>query len=506
MQSTIHTLCTLPAVEIARLIRSREVSPVEVIETHIARIAQVNPRINAVVADTFASAREQAKQAESVLTSTKDPQRLPRFFGVPCTIKELLGVKDMPWTAGVVARRDVRAPEDAPQVARLKAAGGIVLGLTNVSEAGLWLESDNKLYGRTRNPWDTRRMAGGSSGGEAAIIAAGGSPMGLGADIGGSIRNPCFFNGICGHKPTGGLLPSTGHWPPADGLRGRYCVTGPMARTVEDLTAMMEVLSIRRDPHRDAGSGPFSPLEIDPRDVTVYHFDGTGLARVDSDMRGALQRTAAALQDAGFRVEPWKPAGLIRSAEIWGAKLAVTGDPSVREFLGNGEPIPLAREWAKWPLRRSKHAFISLAMATLEGVTKLTPRRTEALLEMADGIQAEIEAKLHQNAVLMFPPYPRSAPRHRAPLLNPLAFSFCGIVNVLEFPSTAVPTGFDRRAMPLGVQLVGSRFQDPLTLAVARYVEDAWGGWRPAPVLTKGRAAIYSGHHHGWPNCQTELK
>ncbi len=478
----MHELCTLPATELARMIRSREVAVVDVLEAHIARIQVVNPHINAVVIDTFTEARRQAREADRQL-ETADPESLPPFFGVPFTVKELIAVEGMPWTAGVVARKDVVADEDAPQVKRLKAAGGIVLGTTNVSECGLWLESDNKVYGLTRNAWDPNRIAGGSTGGEAAIIAAGGSPMGLGADIGGSIRNPCFFNGIVGHKPSGGLLPAAGHWPPAPGQRARYCVTGPMGRTIEDLTQMMEVLSTDEDPYRDADRPRFQRREIDPADIRVFHFLGTGLARVSRDVKRAVGETASALESAGFQVEAWKPPNVHRAAEIWGAKLAVTGDPTVSEFLGNGESIPMLAEWAKWPLRRSNHTFISLFMAAGEALTHASDAQASQLIEIADEMRAEIEEKLGDNGVLMFPVYPRSAPRHHFPLLLPLAFSFCGLVNVLELPGTAVPTGFDRRAMPIGVQIVGPRFGDPLTLAVAKYVEAVWGGWRPAPVV-----------------------
>jgi len=478
----MHELCTLPATELAAKIRRREVTASAVLEAHIARTERVNPHINAVVVDTFADARREAHEADRTL-ETADPQSLPPFFGVPFTVKELIAVRGLPWTAGVVARAAVVAEEDAPQVQRLRAAGGIVMGTTNVSECGLWLESSNKIYGRTRNPWDLRRMAGGSTGGEAAIIAAGGSPMGLGADIGGSIRNPCFFNGICGHKPSGGLLPAAGHWPPAPGQRARYCVTGPMGRTIDDLVAMMEVLSIEDDPFRDPDQARFRRRHIAPEKIRVLYFEGTGLARVSRGMKRALSETAQALEYAGFQVQAWAPSMLHRSAEIWGAKLAVTGDPSVSEFLGNGVPISLLGEWARWPLRRSRHSLISLVMASGEALTHASEAQAHRLIGIADEIRAEIEDALGDDGVLMFPVYPRSAPRHHFPLLSPLAFSFCGIVNVLELPGTAVPTGFDRRAMPLGVQIVGPRFGDPLTLAVAKHVEAAWGGWRPAPVV-----------------------
>ena len=218
----------LPAVELARLLRAREVRASELLEMHIRRILEVNDVINAVVAEDFDGARQCAAAADARLDAGDYDAESEPFLGVPFTVKEILSVAGQPNTAGVVARSHVIAQEDAPLVARLRRAGGIFMGVTNVSEAGLWLESHNSVYGRTNNPHRPTHMAGGSSGGEAAIIAAGGSPMGIGSDIGGSIRNPCFFNGISGHKPSGGLLPSTGHWPPVTGQRGRFCVSGPM--------------------------------------------------------------------------------------------------------------------------------------------------------------------------------------------------------------------------------------------------------------------------------------
>jgi fatty acid amide hydrolase 2 len=478
----MNELCTVAATELARRIRAREISSLAVVDAHISRIEAVNPVINAVVADRFEQARADARACDVELADGRR-SRFGRFFGVPFTVKELIAVEGMPWTAGIVARRDIVATEHAPQVKRLIDAGGIVLGVTNISESGLWLESANKVYGRTNNPWNPKHIAGGSTGGEAAIIAAGGSPMGVGADIGGSIRNPCFFNGICGHKPSGGFLPAVGHFPSAAGLRGRYCVTGPMARTVDDLDAMLHVVSPEADPHRDIGRAAYASRTIDPTEMRVYTFDGTGLARVSEDMKAALRRTESELRSAGFTVERWTPPGLRRSADMWGAKLAVTGDPPIKEFLGNGEPINLLGQWARWPLRRANHSLISLIMASGEVLTHTGQRRMEQLIAQADRLRGTIEQKLGDDGVLVFPVYPRSAPRHHQPLLIPFGFTWCGIINVLELPSTAVPTGFSRNGLPLGVQVVGRRFADPTTIAVARYVETAFGGWSPAPVI-----------------------
>lgn len=474
-------LIAAPVVELARRIRRREISPVEVTEAHIARIRAVNPYLNAVVVERFDEALDEARIAEKRLMKTA-PEALPPLFGVPCTIKELIAVRGLRHTAGVVARERVIAEEDAAQVQRLKRAGCILLGLTNVSEAGLWLETYNRIYGRTNNAHSVRHISGGSTGGEGAIIGAGGSPLGLGADIGGSIRNPCFFNGIYGHKPSGGLLPAGGHWPSADGKRGRYCVTGPMGRSAEDLIAVMEVLSLARDTHRDPGRPPCRRLEgLKPEEVTVHWFTDNGLAEVASDVREGVETAVRALESLGFRCAYWKPEGISRSAEIWGAIVSTCEEESVREILGNGAPIDLLSQWLRWPLGRSDHFLISLIMATFERAAKLTPARTAALVQLGAELYQRIETRLGNRGVLICPPYPRAAPLHDAPLLNPLAFSYCGIFNVLEMPSTAVPVGFGHDGLPIGVQITGRRFDDALTLHVARQLEQALGPWKPGP-------------------------
>jgi len=477
----MHPFCHLPATTLARLIATGQATPTEVLEAHIERVASVNPSVHAVVANRFDAARaEAAAQTEQLAAGATE---LPPLFGVPCTVKELIAVEGMPWTAGVVARQDVTASEDGPQVQRLREAGAIVMGVTNVSEAGLWLESVNRIYGRTRNPWDLRRSAGGSSGGEAAIIAAGGSPMGLGADIGGSIRNPCFFNGIVGHKPSGGYLPAAGHWPPVDTVRHRYCVTGPMGRTVQDLETMMQVLSVDADPHADADVPRFQPLAVNPEEVTVHWFVDNGVplsGRCEPAVRDAVEGTVRSLARQGFRTERYEPSHLSLSAEIWGARLATTGDPTVAQLLGHEGIATLLAEWAKWPTRRSKHQLISLIMATFEPVTHVEGRM-RSMNAAADEMRAEIEATLGPRGVLICPVYPRSAHRHRWPVLRPTAYSYCGVINVLELAATAVPTGFDRRKMPVGVQVVAGRHNDPLALTVARQVEALTPDWQPAP-------------------------
>ncbi len=215
------------AVELAGAIRRRELTAVEVVGAHIDLHRRFAQRINAVVAERFEAALGDAAAADARVAEGVD---LPPLLGVPFTVKETIAVAGMPQSAGLVARRDYRAAANAPTVQRLIDAGAIPLGVTNTSELTLWIESNNKVYGRTNNPYDAGRTAGGSSGGEGAAVGCGGSPFGLASDIAGSIRVPALFCGVFGHKPSSGLVPNDGMWPPTEGDSGRMLGVGPLTR------------------------------------------------------------------------------------------------------------------------------------------------------------------------------------------------------------------------------------------------------------------------------------
>src|ERR1700704_1843694 len=205
------------ALNLAAAIRTGKVSARDAVEAHIERLQAVQPRINAIAAERFGPAREEADAADRRVAEADDDEHLPPLLGVPCTVKESIALAGMPNCAGLLARRDHRATESAPTSARLLEAGAIPLGVTNTSEMTMWIESQNFVYGRTSNAYDPSRAAGGSSGGEGAAVGSGGSPIGLGSDIGGSIRIPAFFNGVFGHKATEWIVPNSGQFPTADG-------------------------------------------------------------------------------------------------------------------------------------------------------------------------------------------------------------------------------------------------------------------------------------------------
>src|SRR6266567_4527302 len=232
-------LTFLSAIQIAEQIRNRKVSPVDVIEAHLDRIEKLNPSINAFVQVDRERALSQARDAEAAAMQN---QTLGLMHGVPISIKSSIDVMGMRCEAGTKLRAGYVASADAPLVTRLRNAGAIILGVTNTPELLMAWETDNLLYGRTNNPWDLSRTAGGSSGGEAAAIASGCSAGGVGSDGGGSIRVPAHFCGICGLKPTPGRVPATGHYPQSVGPFALLGVVGPMARTVTDLKLMFEAV------------------------------------------------------------------------------------------------------------------------------------------------------------------------------------------------------------------------------------------------------------------------
>lgn len=244
---TRNPLLTLSAVQLAQKIRRREVTSVEVVQAYIDRIQEVNPLLNAIVKDRFSSALLEAAQADKKIEEEKGREEVLKdqfpLLGVPLSVKESFSLQGMPNAAGLISRANVISSVDAPAVGLLKRAGAIPIGVTNTSELCMWLESNNHLYGITNNPYDIERIAGGSSGGEGSIIGGGASVIGIGSDIGGSIRLPSFFNGIFGHKGTRGVVSNDGQIPESSGLQDNFVSTGPMCRYAEDLLPLLKIMA-----------------------------------------------------------------------------------------------------------------------------------------------------------------------------------------------------------------------------------------------------------------------
>src|SRR5438270_7095832 len=324
----------LSATAMAEQVRTQKVSPVDLVEAHLAYIQKLNPVLNAFVELDSDRAREQARLAEAAVArgEMKGP-----LHGVPVSIKSSIEVAGLKNEAGTCLRAGCVAAKDAPLVARLRAAGVIVLGSTNTPELLMAWETDNLLYGRTNNPWDLARTAGGSSGGEAAAIASGCSAGGVGSDGGGSIRVPAHFCGICGLKPTPGRIPATGHFPQSVGPFALLGVVGPMARTVADLKLLFEVMQ-----GPDLGDPSSAPVPVRWPQFSNAHvagdvhvpgaikpcigyFEDDGRTPVTQETRNAIKHAAAILRNAGFEVEPFRPEGLEKARQLWWKFFGVAG-------------------------------------------------------------------------------------------------------------------------------------------------------------------------------------
>ena len=473
----MNPLLKEPATTLARRIRDREVLPSEVVRTHLQRMRAVNGRLNAVVRDRWRAAEAEALRADQAVA---DGEELGPFHGVPCTIKESFAVEGMPWTAGLRARTGTIAPSDAVTVQRLRDAGAIILGVTNTSELCMWMESNNPVYGRSNNPYDPTRIVGGSSGGEGAIIGSGASPMGLGADVGGSIRMPAFFNGVFGHKPSPGLIPNSGQFPNSEGS-GEMLGSGPLARSSEDLMALVEVLA-GPDGEDDVcvaqSLGDVDAVRLDGMPVLVVH--GNGSQKVHRDLIDAQVRAGKALARMGAMVRTHEFPGLKYSLDIWSTGLGgAEGSGAFRKLMRRNRKRDLLPHLLRPSAIGGEHTIPATVLGLIEDVSTAFPNRTLRFQELRDELQAEmIEAM--GDGVILYPPYPCTAPTHYLPMLRPMSWVYTAVFNALGLPVTQVPLGLDRRGLPLGVQIVGPPGADHRTIAVARALErHGPAGWIP---------------------------
>lgn len=476
---------------LAAAIREGSTTSVAVVEAHVRRLREA-AGLNAIVAERFEAALADAAAADRRVAATPPAERasLPPLLGVPCTIKESIAYAGMPNCAGVVHRREVRAARSAPVVERLLAAGAIPLGVTNTSELTMWIESENRVYGRTRNAYDPRRTAGGSSGGEGAAVGIGGSPFGIGSDMGGSIRLPAYFNGVFGHKPTPGIVPNSGQWPFDEGESARMVGVGPLARRAEDLIAVLRIIAgpDGEDPRaREVALG--DPAAVDLAGLDVVVATRTWLTPVRPSALRARDRAVEALAAAGARprVEPL-PA-LRRAMELYLAALDEWSDGTAADLL-TAEGAPALRLRDLWP-RRREHTPATALLIAGEGIGRLLPwRRGRRLLAAVASLRAEVLGVLG-DGVLMHPPYPGPVPRHRRTLGRPWVLGPTAAFNLIGLPATEIPLGLGRDGLPTGVQAIAAPDRDHLTIAVAERLERSLGGWiEPRVTMAMGGTGL----------------
>jgi len=459
--------------EIAKQLRARAISPREVLEVHFRRIAEVQQRLNAFVHVDEVGARERAAAADAAIHSGNF---LGPLHGIPITVKSCLDVVDWPCAAGSLLRKDHRPGRDATLVRRLRDAGAILVGNTNTPEFLMAYETDNRVSGKTSNPWNENYSAGGSSGGEAAAIAAGCSAGGVGSDGGGSIRVPAHFCGICGLKPTPGRIPSTGHYPAGNSAFGWLGVVGPMARTIGDLRILFEVL--RGPDEGDALTSPVQTFDFEKSAVKkprIGILEGDGLGTVTPETQLAVRQAAQLLAYQGFSLVPFRLSNLERVLELWWFFFGtVIGELFAGDMRGRQDQLSaIFRD------------YLQAACPPLAG-SAMGMERFVAMCSARDQERACILKAMQDVPILLSPVCTAPAFRHgegnwRAGTGYRQTMRHSQWLNLAGFPGVSIPMGKSGAGLPIGVQLVGRPYEDELVLSVAEQLEAARGPWQ-API------------------------
>jgi amidase len=467
-------LTQLSATKLAALVLTRRVSPVEVLEAYLSRIERLNRPLNAIV--TLApDALDRARAAETEIMRGRTRGLLQ---GVPVTIKDTIETKGLRTTSGSRLRATHVPDLDSPAVARLKAAGAIILGKTNVPEMAIPYECENDLFGRTNNPHNTNFTSGGSSGGCAAAIAARLSPAGLGSDLSGSIRVPAHFCGIFGLKPTANRISSAGHFPKASGALSHGAVFGPMARHVEDLSLLLKVMDELSPAESSNAPQPEATLKsIRGWRVASYLYEHGG--GVTEETRQAIGAALGALQEAGLEIVGDRPPSLKRAGELWSALFSAPSLAQLRELYG-GEAEGKAG---------------AAVCAVLSAAEKSPPPSMDDFARARaerDALRSSLVEWMKRTPLIIAPVGAVAAFEHGARRVQVgegrlsvyRAFDYSRAVNVLDLPSVSVPAGRTREGLPIGVQIIGQPFAETSVLAAASIIEEALGGWiKPPPPL-----------------------
>ncbi|MEQ1884818.1 MAG: amidase family protein [Bryobacteraceae bacterium] len=466
MLARASELLTLSGCGQGRLVQSRQVSSRELVEAHLARIADVNPPLNAAVEVFRSRALAEADAADQRISQGKAKSI---FDGVPFSVKDSIEIEGAACTAGTLGFRNrPAAKKDATLVAKLRAAGAIPVVRTNLPDLLFAFESDNFLFGRTNNPYNLERTSGGSSGGEAALIAACGSPFGLGSDAAGSVRLPAHFCGISSLKPTSGRLARTGHVPPAGGWLEMVWQIGPMARRVEDLCAMMPILLGGDGEDLTVIEMPYAdPSQVPLGDLRVAFFTDNGVKTPDNATIATVRRAAESLQAHVRSVEESAPTGIDESYELEMKMIGPDGGDSLRSYLksiGSDRHHDLLEGWlGKLEQHRTDLAGFAGYWADLQAFRS----RMRRFLDNFDVILSPVAA---------FPALP-----HGHSIADDVfpGFSYTMTHNMTGWPAAVVRCGSSADGLPIGVQVAAAPWREDRVLAIVRKLEQLCGGWQP---------------------------
>lgn len=476
-------LTNVPLVDLVPKIRQRELTSEKLVRAYVERIRLVNPILNAIVEDRCAAAIKDAQNVDKMIETTPSDQLSALFgryplLGVPFTVKESCGVKGMSFVVGNRHRYWLHSENDGEAVELLRDAGCIPLLVSANPEFCQCWETTTKTHGRCNNPYDTTKTSGGSSGGEGALNGCGATLFGVGSDIAGSIRLPALFNGVFGHKPTGGLVSVTGHYPMSeDKLFRKYLQNGPITRYARDLPILLQIMS---GPNADKleFSKPIHTKDIKIHYIIEDEFTLTR-ARVDDDFRIAILRAIKHFENNGMEPKELKLKSISKSMEITLSAIFDLETPSILIDPKNpNKSDNVFAEMAKCLIGDSDYSFNGLFMEFLRVVNGFIPKDNfKYWLKERDALRTELLNILGEDGVLLMPTFNLTPFAHNTSVLNLGGVPLLSLANILGFPATHIPMGLNRNGVPVGFQVLAAPYKDKLCIQIAAELEAAFGGW-----------------------------
>lgn len=468
------------AKKIAEAIKQKKVSAVEVANEHLKHIQAINPKINAIMQVDAERILKEATEADILLSKKKE---IGPLHGVPISVKDNFLTKNIITTAGNRSFQSNIPICDATIVKRLRNAGAIILGKTNLPDFAMCWDSDSTAYGRTNNPYDLSRSAGGSSGGEAALIASGGSPLGVASDGGGSIRLPAHYCGIAGYRPTIGMVPTTGICPPMDksfasGVVGKILSVGPMARFVEDLIYCLPIIagSDEIDPNTSHHSTFFIERNIPINKLRIAYYQHHDKHRSTDSVANAIKKVMQLLANSGAIINEECPPDVTTSWEIFSGLLCYDGAKGLREWLKSLNVHHLTA-----PAEKALEIFSTIQYSIDEFMS---------LWNRWDQYRSNMTKFMENYDIIICPVASFPAILNTQTFTDTTFFSsvnYLTAYSLMGWPCVVVRVGTSEEGLPIGIQIIAKDWNDSIALAVAKYLEQNIGGWQIPKALVKSQ-------------------
>lgn len=461
-------LINLDATELINYLKNGKTTSEKIVQTYINHIKEVNPSINAMIETRFQEAIIEAKKADQ---EENQPFEKYPLFGIPISVKESFHIKNMKTTGGLIHRQDIISSTDATAVKKLKDAGAIILGKTNTPTLCFCQETDNKLYGRTNNAWDQTLTAGGSSGGEGALLAVGGAPLGIGSDIGGSIRFPAHFNGTIGFKPGRDQVDAEGHFPNSHPLQKRMLGIGPMGKSVRDMKLMYDIISTNKPKTK----------QLNEFDITMFYSDQLPL----SDKTKEILQSIESFLKSGFSLDRSTPPLFYQTSKIWQELMSVNGAEEIKKLGLNRDRPGVLSTYMKEKLTRGSdiHPHLSWALIVAQLFSPSLTRIKYIIKALQKGDQTL--ASFLDKRLLIFPVYHSTAPKHGQVYSEIFSIRktytkfmpYIAYANVWGLPSLTIPVTEDENNLPISIQIMGLNEYEDAIFQLGEIIEKEYRGY-----------------------------